>query len=265
VIEDATGIIAQGYDAVYEAMPRGKTLRGLWREHVLGPDFPEGFEHISFVDGAELRRMAAALRLSPEGRLVDLACGAGGPGLWVARQAQAHLTGIDISAAGIAAANARASAVGMTDRAAFRVGEFADIGLDDASMDAAMSCDALQYAPDKRAAFREWARILRPGGRLVFVAFELDARTLAGVPVLGEDPVEDYTPLLDEAGFRIEVYEETARWRERLDAAYGAVIAAEATLASEMGAAATAALLSEMRLTLERKPYRRRVYVAAVR
>ena len=37
-----------------------------------------------------------------------------------------------------------------------------------------MTVDALQYAPNKVQAFAEVARILRPGGRFAFVAFELD-------------------------------------------------------------------------------------------
>jgi hypothetical protein len=42
-------IISSGYDAVYAATPASPTLRRLWAEHVLGPDFPPEFGHISFV------------------------------------------------------------------------------------------------------------------------------------------------------------------------------------------------------------------------
>jgi ubiquinone/menaquinone biosynthesis C-methylase UbiE len=38
----------------------------------------------------------------------------------------------------------------------------------------------LQYAPNKAQAFAEVARILRPGGRFAFVAFELDQSRVAG-------------------------------------------------------------------------------------
>ena len=42
-------IVAQGYDAVYEAMPNSTTLRRIWKTIVAGADFPDDFYHISFV------------------------------------------------------------------------------------------------------------------------------------------------------------------------------------------------------------------------
>ena len=49
-----------------------------------------------------------------------------------------------------------------------------------AAADGAISVDALQYAPDKRARLKEAARILRPGGRLVFTAFEVEPQRVEG-------------------------------------------------------------------------------------
>ena len=95
-------LVADGYDAVYAALPGSPTLRRIWREQVLGAEYPEEFAHISLLTLPELRRVAAALRLSPNAIFVDLACGAGGPGLWVARESGAQLRGIDVSAVGIA-------------------------------------------------------------------------------------------------------------------------------------------------------------------
>jgi ubiquinone/menaquinone biosynthesis C-methylase UbiE len=54
----------------------------------------------------------------------------------------------------------------------FAVSTATAVGLASACATAAMSIDSLQYVPDKRATFREVARLLRPGGRFVFTAFE---------------------------------------------------------------------------------------------
>ena len=128
-----------------------------------------------------------------------------------------------------------------------------------------MSIDALQYVPDKRAVFAELARILLPGGRFVFTAFELDPDRVHGLPVLGVDPVADYSGLLAELGFEVDVYEQTPGWRERLTSAYSAVLAARAALSREMGAEAMSALELEMTLTLEIEPYRGHVFASARR
>src|SRR5947209_5899712 len=58
-------IVAQGYDAVYEAMPRSPTLLRLWSQLVAGPDYPDDFYHISFITLQDLRHLARALALSP--------------------------------------------------------------------------------------------------------------------------------------------------------------------------------------------------------
>lgn len=258
-------LVEAGYDAVYEAVPASATLRQLWREHAAGADFPDEFAHISFVTLSQLRRMAKELRLAPGKTLVDVGCGLAGPALWVARQTGAKLIGVDLSSVAVAKAAERAAALEMSGQARFAAGTFAETGLPPDSADAMMSEDALQYATDKSAAFGEAARILHPGGRFVFTAFELEPARVAGLPVLGADPVDDYRPLLDAAGFSVDAYEEVPGWPEPMSAAYSAVLAAREALAGEMGEAAVGALAAEMSLTLELKPYRRRVFASATK
>lgn len=258
-------IVSAGYDAVYGATLKSPTLRRLWHEHAEGLDFPEEFGHISFTTLPELQRVATELRLSPGDTLVDLGCGMGGPALWVARETGARLVGVDASRVATEQASARAAQLGLGEQARFVVGSFADTGLDASSASGAMSEDALQYAPDKRAAMAEAARILRPAGRLVFTAYELDPDRAASLPILGADPVDDYRPLLRDAGFSIEVYEEVPGWPEPMTTTYSALLDASEALTEEMGEAAVAALSVELSMTLEQQPYRRRVLVAATR
>src|SRR5438067_7627223 len=144
--------VAAGYDVVYAARPRSATFARIWRERAAGADFPAGFEHISFLTLAELRHMSDALQLSPDALLVDLACGMGGPGLWIARERGARLRGVDVSPLAVASARQRAQELGLSNISEFSRGRFAETGLDAASADAVMSIDALQYAPDKTAA-----------------------------------------------------------------------------------------------------------------
>lgn len=257
--------IAAGYDAVYAAIPNSPAFQRIWRAHALGPDYPPGFEHISFLTLPEMQGMATALHLSTGSVLVDLACGMGGPGLWVARETNAQLIGVDISPGALAGARERALRLNLSQLARFVPGSFARTGLASASADAVISVDALQYAPNKHAALNEAARILRPGGRLAFACFEFDPERVAGLPVLGADPVSDYHRLLEDAGFDIVSYSQSDGWRQRLTDTYQAVVDASAELADEMGATASQALLGEISATLQLQPYRRRVLVSATR
>jgi ubiquinone/menaquinone biosynthesis C-methylase UbiE len=112
--------------------------------------------------------------------IVDVACGTSGPGLWTARQAGASLIGVDPSPAGLAAARQRAARTGLGARSRFEQGSFEHTHLPGSSADAVMSIEAFQYAPDKRAGLREFARILRPGGCLGLICFETDPAETPG-------------------------------------------------------------------------------------
>lgn len=258
-------MILDGYDAVYDALPRSATFNRIWRDKAYGGTFPAEFAHIGFLTVGEARRMLQLLDVDSGDVLVDLACGAGGPGLWAAQHSGAQLIGIDPAPAGVAAAGERARRVRLSEWSRFTAGTFERTGLPSQAADAVMSVDAFQYAPDKHAAMAELLRILRPGGRLVLIAFEVDPARVHGVPVLGVDPIADYAPLLARAGFVIEAYEETPGWRERVDGAFSAIVEASDALAAEMGEQAAGGVVAEAMLTVEANPYPRRVLAAARR
>jgi SAM-dependent methyltransferase len=255
--------VRAGYDAVYTALPRSDTFSRLWRSNAYRDEFPAEFAHIGFLTLGEAQRLMALLAPGPGDVVVDVACGTGGPGLWIAQQSSASLVGVDPSPAGLAAAGERAARTGLGDRSRFEQGSFERTGLPGSSADVVMSIEAFQYAPDKRAGLGEFARILRPGGRLGLVCFEVDPARTRGLPVLGVDPVGNYRPLLELAGFDVLAYEETAGWAERVEAAFSAIVNAADVLAGEMGEQASASAVAEAMITLEIQPYSRRILAVA--
>jgi ubiquinone/menaquinone biosynthesis C-methylase UbiE len=147
--------------------------------------------------------------------------------------------------------------------AGFVVGSVDHLPVADNGAAGVMSLDSLQYVPDKRTMFAEVVRVLVEGGRLAFTAFETDPELVRGVPVLGVDPTPDYSALLRDVGLVVETYEETPGWRDRMVAAYSAVLAAEPELRPQLGDDAMDALVLEMALTLQIQPYPRRVFAVA--
>ena len=184
------------------------TEERIWRE-VFGEEYPEGLDPYSFVSRTELARFADEVHVGPGAVLVDIGCGRGGAGLWVAAATDADLIGIDIADAALVAARQRAAAMGRTN-ATFRRGEFEATGLEDESADAVMSIDALLFTPSKAAAFVELRRILRPGGRLVLTSWDYHTQPVGRPP-----QVPDHRPLAEAAGLRVLAYDTTDDWRER--------------------------------------------------
>jgi ubiquinone/menaquinone biosynthesis C-methylase UbiE len=258
-------VVADSYDAVYAALTESETFNRIWRTNAYQDDFPPEFAHIGFLTTGEARQIAETLGLDAESTLVDLACGGGGPGLWMAKESGASLIGVDPATAGLALATARARRVGLDSRAKFRRGTFAATGLADSAADAAMSIEAFQYAPDKSAALSEIHRVLRPGGRLAIVAFEVDPTRVTGIPVLGVDPVPDYRPLLEAARYELTAYEETPGWEDRVYAAFQAILDNADQLTAEMGEAAAGGAITEATVTMSLRPYPRRVLACALR
>ena len=107
-------IVRDGYEAVYDALPNSKTFSRLWRDHAYKGEFPPEFAHIGFLTLTEARQVVDLLRIARGDVLVDVACGAGGPGLWMARQTGASLVGIDPATAGLRAARHRAAQAVLT-------------------------------------------------------------------------------------------------------------------------------------------------------
>jgi ubiquinone/menaquinone biosynthesis C-methylase UbiE len=226
--------------------PASAVRARIWQQ-VYGPEYPSWADPFSYVSVTELRRFAQELQSARGRRLVDIGCGRGGPGLWVAAVTGAFLTGIDVDESALAAARHRAGQAQMTSRASFRGGSFSATGLPDACAQAVMSIDALLFAPSKPAAAAEFARILVPGGRLVLTSWDYHSQP-AGRPA----QVADHRMLLDQAGFDVMGYEETQAWRDRQQQTGEALLAAAHELAAESGgqAAQRRARIAEMNATL---------------
>jgi SAM-dependent methyltransferase len=171
-------------------------------------------------------RLVDALGAGPGALVADVACGPGAGALQAAEQTGCDAVGIDLAPANIARATATAAASGLAGRARFVVGDAEALPLDDAGVDGVLCECALCTFPDKRAAVREIARVLRPGGVLALsdVTAERDRlpaelRSLdAWVACVGDArPLDALADLLGAHGLLVER-------RERHDAAMGELV-----------------------------------------
>lgn len=205
-----------------------------------GAEYPAQVDPSSSCTWSVLAEAVGRLRLRPDDLLIDLGCGRGGTGLWLARAFSARLVGLDFSPVAIEIARARAAEFLPADHAEFRVATFEETGLPDACADGVISMDALPFTPDRDAALRELARILRPGARAVFTVVE----RLPGHPRY--DPQEpSWRERITRAGLEVEHEverpEEPGLWL-RL---YDLWEQHEAELRAEIGDEATEQVLAE--------------------
>lgn len=104
-------------------------------------------------------------------RVLDAGCGVGGTSLWLAGERGASVTGVTLVPEQAELARRRARRHGLQHLARFLEADFTDTGLAPGSFDAVVATESLCHAPDKSAFYREAARLLRPGGRLVMAEY----------------------------------------------------------------------------------------------
>lgn len=216
------------YAPVHARQGGSTIIRRIWAS-VYGPDYPADLEPLGFSTTAELERLAALVAIDPGGRLIDLGCGRGGPGLWIARRTNASLTGIDVVREAVEQAERRKAA--LWPDATFHVASVSKMAFETSWFDAAVSVDALWMVLDKPAALKEISRILKPGGRFAFTTWEPEYL--------------DHHRLLEQAGFQVILREEPVGWRDRQLTVYERIRAEERALRQELGDHAASVLLAE--------------------
>ena len=151
------------YDANYENFQT--QLYAEIRREAFGEDIGQS----SWITADEQDRYLGQLGLGPGKRLLDVACGAGGPAIRIAEKTGCSLVGVDIHEDAVSAAKALAAERGLAGRAEFRTANAAErLPFGDSEFDVVICIDAINHLPEREQVLSEWARVLEPGGRLLF-------------------------------------------------------------------------------------------------
>jgi cyclopropane fatty-acyl-phospholipid synthase-like methyltransferase len=131
--------------------------------------FGEDIGQNSWHTADEQDRFLTWLELSPGQKLLDVACGAGGPALRIAAATGCSMAGVDVHEQAVETARALATERGLSERAEFQVADAnRPLPFGDASFDAITCIDAINHFADRFQMLSEWARLLKPGGRMLF-------------------------------------------------------------------------------------------------
>jgi SAM-dependent methyltransferase len=158
---------AEYFDGWYADKVAMPTVDEIMNRHT---GFPPG-TRAGVVPAEAMTELAGELRLRPDGTLLDLACGRGAYGLLIAKKTGSSVIGVDFSAQALAEAREQAASLGVSG-ATFRVGELTATGLPDASVEAVLCTDSIQFPDEPALAYGEIRRVLKPGGRVVLTCWE---------------------------------------------------------------------------------------------
>jgi len=166
----------------------------------------------------EQGQIIGLVQKTPQGKLLDVACGSGGPSIAIAAATGCRLTGVDIEKGAVEHAKALAAAAHLPLSATFVVADCSQqLPFQNGEFDVISCIDAIIHLESRRAVFADWFRLLRPGGQLILTDAcvltgavskeELDIRASQGkfhiVPAAFNEL------MLESAGFELRVCKDT--------------------------------------------------------
>ncbi|MBW4661471.1 MAG: methyltransferase domain-containing protein [Drouetiella hepatica Uher 2000/2452] len=151
---------------------------GLW-EQIWGEHMHHGYYGEAGTDRKERRQAQIDLieellkwaDVQQATQILDVGCGIGGSSLYLAQKYNAAATGITLSPVQSNRAIARAQAAGLGDRTVFQVADALEMPFADQSFDLVWSLESGEHMPDKQKFLQECYRVLKPGGKFIFVTW----------------------------------------------------------------------------------------------
>ncbi|MEO5898171.1 MAG: methyltransferase domain-containing protein [Vicinamibacterales bacterium] len=144
------------------------------REETYGEDLGQS----SWLTAEEWRAFAAQLGIGAETEVLEVGSGSGGPAIYLAQTLGCRVTGVDINEHGVRNARALAETRGVEGRVDFQAVDASQpLPYPSERFDVIVSNDAVCHIRNRLVVLRDWFRVLRPGGRVLFT----DAMVITGI------------------------------------------------------------------------------------
>jgi ubiquinone/menaquinone biosynthesis C-methylase UbiE len=135
-------------------------------------DFTEDVVQLHYQDhygGTQaVERLMAQASFTSSDHLLDVCSGVGGPARYISWKSGCRVTGLDLTASRVVGAIELTQAAGMAERVDFVQGNALEMPFDNHSFTCVIGQEAFAHIPNKKQLISECARVLKPGGRMVF-------------------------------------------------------------------------------------------------
>lgn len=109
------------------------------------------------------KRLAELCQVNKDSKVMVVGCGTGFSACFVAQSFGCSVVGVDIAEVSIRKAKERAKAADLMDKVEFRIGDAYDLPFEPDTFDVVITEFVSQFLDTNRA-FREFVRVLKPGG-----------------------------------------------------------------------------------------------------
>ncbi len=211
----------------------------IWNALTLAGKDPESLElkDLSLIDqlhtGGHMatRHLGEKSGLVPGTRILDAGCGIGGSSRLLGKRFNCQVTGLDLVESFVRVARMLTRATDLESKVRFKQGDVCRMPFGDEQFDVVFCQHTLMNIPNKVAAFVEFARVLRPGGRLILHEVVQGEKEKIHLPVPWADTPaisflqtgQNLGDMLSDAGFTpgfvIDSTDQAKQWWQRVKAA----------------------------------------------
>jgi sarcosine/dimethylglycine N-methyltransferase len=155
--EAGTSLVSK-VTTILDSLPEGSVdssrLAGLDQFHVMGLEATEQLAQIAGIErGATI---------------LDAGSGLGGPSRYLASTYGCRVIGTDLSPSFVAVAQLLAQRTGLNALVSYQIGDLLALPFPDSCFDVVWTQHVVMNIPDRERVYREFRRVLRPGGKLAF-------------------------------------------------------------------------------------------------
>lgn len=119
------------------------------------------------------KKLAGFAQIPMKAKVLDMGCGVGGGAIFLAKECQAEVIGVNISSTQLQEAKRNVVKVGLENQISFIQADYLNTELPTNSFDVIWAVESFFHCEDKEAFLKEAFRLLKPNGKLVLADYFL--------------------------------------------------------------------------------------------